>query len=188
MRKHPEFLGFGSLHPDYKDSFGQAEFCKEHGIRGIKLHPDFQKFDIDDKKAYHIYEAAEAAGLPVLFHMGDNRYDSLCPDKAQKSFKDFPNMVAFAAHLGGYQRWADAADVLADEKNVQFDTCSSLMFISPEVAKKQIMLFGIDKIFFGTDFPMWNHLDELGNIYGAWSFEEENKIILSENFKRFFGL
>lgn len=187
-KENPEFIGFGSMHPEHEDSFGQAKFCKENGLRGLKLHPDFQKFNIDDNSAYPIYEAAQAEGLPILFHMGDNRYDYSSPARLKNILRDFPNLIAFAAHLGGYQAWDKAAEVLTGEKNVYFDTCSSLMFISPETAKKQILNFGIEKIFFGTDFPMWGHLDELERFMNLGFSDEENKLLLSENFKRFFSL
>lgn len=75
---HPEFVGFGTLHPDYKDVETQIQFCLDNGLRGIKLHPDFQRFNIDDKRAYKIYECA-AGKLPILFHTGDNRYDFSSP-------------------------------------------------------------------------------------------------------------
>lgn len=186
--KNPGFIGFGSMHPDYEDIRAQIRFCREKGLRGLKLHPDFQKFDIDDRCAYHIYEAAEAEGLPILFHMGDDRYDYSSPARLKNILRDFPNLIAFAAHLGGYQRWNDAAEVLKGEKNVYFDTCSSLMFISPGAARKQILDFGIEKVFFGTDFPMWGHLDELERFMNLGFSEEENRAVLSENFKRFFGI
>ena len=64
---HPEFIGFGSIHPDYENIAGEIDRMIGLGLKGIKLHPDFQKFNIDDESAFPIYEAAEGR-LPVLFH------------------------------------------------------------------------------------------------------------------------
>ena len=75
---HPEFIGFGSLHPDYEDVAAEIDRMLSLGLRGIKLHPDFQKFNIDDERAFPIYKAAEGR-LPILFHTGDDRYDFLEP-------------------------------------------------------------------------------------------------------------
>lgn len=186
-RKHPEFIGFGTLHPDFENIEDEVERCISNGLRGIKLHPDFQHFKIDDDKAMKIYEAIKGR-LPVLVHMGDNRYDYSQPARLANVVKRFPELVVFAAHLGGYSQWDDAAVYLQHFKNVYFDTCSSLEFISPEFAKELIRAFGIEKIFFGTDYPMWDHMGELSRFIKLNLTEEENKLILSENFKKFFGI
>ena len=72
--------------------------------------------------------------------------------------------------------------------NIRFDTCSSLEFISPEFARDLIHGFGSDKVFFGTDFPMWNHEEELARFMRLGLSDDENRKILSENFKKEFGL
>ena len=42
---------------------------------GVKLHPDFQNFPIDDPRAYPMYDMIQSSGLPILMHMGDARSD-----------------------------------------------------------------------------------------------------------------
>ena len=81
VRLHPEqLIGFGALHPDFPDIAGETERIISLGLRGIKLHSDFQRFNIDDPKAFPIYEAAEGR-LPILFHCGDARYDYSSPKR-----------------------------------------------------------------------------------------------------------
>ena len=116
-KKHPEFVGFGTLHPDYEDIEGQVQVCIDNGLRGIKLHPDFQQFNIDDPKAYKIYEVTEGR-LPILFHTGDDRYDFSSPVRLRHVIDDFPNLTAFAAHFGGYQKWRESVEYLAGLENV----------------------------------------------------------------------
>lgn len=185
-RKHPEFVGFGTLHPDFEDIEGEVERCIENGLRGIKLHPDFQKFFIDDDKAFKIYEAIRGR-LPVLIHMGDSRYDYSRPLRLENVVKNMPDLKVFAAHLGGYERWSEAITCLYYD-NIRFDTCSSLEFISPEFAREIIYGFGVDKVFWGTDFPMWDHAEELLRFKNLNLTDSENKLILGENFKKEFNL
>ncbi len=185
--KHSEFVGFGTLHPDYMDPQTQVKFCMQNNLHGIKLHPDFQQFYIDDKKAYPIYEAAENK-LPILFHMGDNRYDYSSPARLKKILHDFPRLTAFAAHFGGYQRWDEAVCSLAGMPNVYFDTSSTMAFLPAEKVKQLIHAFGTDRLFFGCDFPMWQHLEELKRFMALKLTEKENRQILSLNFKQFFHL
>ena len=49
---HPEFVGFMTLHQDlnFEEMKGEVERCKKAGFKGVKLHPDFQKFYIDEEK------------------------------------------------------------------------------------------------------------------------------------------
>ena len=50
-REHGELIGFGAFHPDLTGEQAQqaVEQIERLGLRGVKLHPDFQKFDIDDR-------------------------------------------------------------------------------------------------------------------------------------------
>jgi len=185
-KKHPEFVGFGTLHPDFEDIEGEVERCIENGLRGIKLHPDFQKFYIDDDKAFKIYEAIRGR-LPVLIHMGDNRYDFSKPKRLENVVRNMSDLKVFAAHLGGYESWDEAITCLYYD-NIRFDTCSSLEFITPEFARDIIYGFGVNKVFFGTDFPMWDHAEELLRFKRLNLTDSENRLILGENFKKEFNL
>jgi len=68
--KNQCFIPFGTLHPDDPDFEKEITFLVENGIKGIKLHPEYQTFYIDDRRYYPIYEALEASGLVTLFHAG----------------------------------------------------------------------------------------------------------------------
>lgn len=186
--KHSEFIGFGTLHPDYVGGF-EEEICRciNGGLKGIKLHPDFQKFYIDSDKALKMYEPLQGR-LPVLFHMGDARYDYSAPERLARVMDMFPGLTAIAAHLGGYTTWERAQSCLAGKKNVWYDCSSSLAMLTPDQAAEYIRNLGTDKVFFGTDFPMWNHEGELIRFERLPLSENERKAVLSENFKRFFGL
>lgn len=191
---YPEFLGFGSLHPDYEKIDGPGSIAKEVdrmislGLRGIKLHPDFQHFDIDAPEAYSIYEAAEGK-LPLLIHMGDNRYDYSKPFRLANILKTFPKLTVIAAHLGGYSCW-DEVKALGNylgHPNIYIDTCSAIQFLPKEESVNIIRTHGVDKVFWGTDFPMWSHETELERFLNLGLTEDENRKILSDNAKKFFN-
>lgn len=183
---HPEFVGFGTLHPDFENIEKEVDRILSSGLRGIKIHPDFQEFYIDDDKAEKIYKAIEGK-LPILIHMGDPRYDYSRPKRLESVMKAFPKLDVFAAHLGGYERWDEAATCLFGE-NIHFDSSSSLEFLSPDYARDIIRNFGADKIFFGTDFPMWDHYSEIQRFMKLKLNDDENRKILGENFIKYFNL
>lgn len=185
--QHREFIGLGTLHPQSDDMERDFNQILELNLRGIKLHPDFQKFDIDSEEAYKMYEIAEGR-LPLLIHFGDRRYEYSAPKKLVQVHKDFPNLKIIAAHLGGYERWEEAQKYLAGMDNVWFDTSSSLDFMPKETAVKYIRNFGIERCFFGTDFPMWRHTSEFYNLMSLGFTHDENQMILADNLRNFFGI
>ena len=186
--KHPEFVGFITLHQDLTEEEIESEIALaiENGMKGIKLHPDFQKFNIDSDCAEKIYRAASGK-LPVLLHMGDDRYEYSKPKRLLNMAIKYPNVTFIAAHFGGYRCWEDA-EIYKGVQNVYFDTSSSLMFISKERAKRLIDLFGADRFFFGTDFPMWDATGELERFLDLPLSDHDRELILSENIKKVLGI
>lgn len=182
------FIGFMTLHPDMtKEEIDEAITLNvERGMRGIKLHPDFQRFYVDDKNAYKIYECAEGR-LPILFHAGDSRYEFSEPKRIANIAREFPSLTVIAAHLGGYSRWNEVS-VYENLQNVYFDSSSSSYFISPQDNADIIRMLGIDRVFFGTDFPMWNFKGEIERISSLPLSEEEFEKLFYKNAVNFFEL
>ena len=79
---HPYFdlVEDKSAYEETKRSFIEATVVSL-GLRGIKLHPDFQKFQIDCPKMDDVYEVMADLKLPVLVHAGDCRYDYSGPKR-----------------------------------------------------------------------------------------------------------
>lgn len=185
--QHECFYGFGTTHPDSADLEADIEQIKKFGLHGVKLHPDFQKFNADSPEAFKIYELIEGK-LPLLIHCGDARYDYSAPHRIKRIHDNFPKLQLLAAHLGGYQQWSEAEGILAGLENVRFDFSSSLAFLSPERAAHIIRKYGIGNCFFGSDFPMWSHEEEFERFLKLGFTEEENRKLLAGNFKEFLGL
>ena len=72
---HPEFIGFAAMQQDFEDPAAELQRAVELGLRGVKLHPDTQKVDMDDPRLMEVYAICEQLGLPVVIHTGDYRYD-----------------------------------------------------------------------------------------------------------------
>lgn len=184
MQKHPEFIGFMTLHQDLTEEEvnHEVEWAIENGFKGIKLHPDFQKFYVDENNAEKFYKAA-GDRLPILFHAGDNRFEYSKPQRIVNMAKKYSNVNFIAAHFGGYRCWDDAK-LYKGLKNVYFDTCSSLPFISAGKAKEIIDMLGAERFFFATDFPMWDAKGEMERFNAIELTEKERKMILCENVKK----
>lgn len=181
---HPEFVGFMTLHQDltFEEMKMEVERCKKAGFKGVKLHPDFQKFYIDEEKAENIYKAV-GSDFPILFHTGDDRYEFSKPHRLVNMAKKYPEVTFIGAHFGGYRCWDDVY-LYKGLNNVYFDTCSSLTFIDEKKAKEIIDMLGVERFFFGTDFPMWDAKGELERFMKIDLTDLEREMILSKNIKK----
>lgn len=161
VKAHPgQLIGFATLHPDHPHIEKEIDRAVSLGLRGIKLHPDFQHFRIDEDKALPIYEVLEGR-LPLLIHTGDTRYSFSEPERMARVLDRFPKLTAVCAHLGGWSEWEKAHHILAGRPNVWVDTSSSLYAIPKEAARRIIAHYGADRVLFGTDYPMWDPREEL---------------------------
>ncbi len=156
---HPEFYGFGTLHAAMEDITQELSRVASLGLKGIKLHPDTQLFDIDDPRLFPVYEMMRGK-MPLMLHMGDTRYTYSHPARLRRVLELFPGLQVIAAHFGGYSMYDTAMECLYDT-DCFLDISSSLMFMSPEKAVSLIDRYGAERLVYGTDFPLWDPVVEV---------------------------
>jgi len=189
VSENPEKLtGLGTLHPDSEDIKGDVEHLLELGLKGVKLHPDIQAFKIDDYRCLKIYELCEENGLPLLLHTGDNRYDYSNPNRLLPVLDIYKNMTVIGAHFGGWSIWEDACQKYGGKPNFYVDCSSSFNYINKETAKKLILHYGVDRVMFATDYPMWDYKKEIEYFLSLGLDESQKKNILNINAKKVFNL
>ncbi len=154
----PRFLGFGTVHAAMEQITEEVEYILSKGLRGIKMHPDSQVFAIDDPRLFPVYEQIQGK-LPVILHMGDQRFDYSHPARLRRVLELFPKLQVIAAHFGGYSMYETAYELLKD-KDCIFDISSSLMFMPEGVAERYINAYGAERMAFGTDYPLWDPVTE----------------------------
>lgn len=180
MHLHPEFVGFGTIQIGYEDFEAEIKRIRKAGMRGIKIHPDFQKFQADDPWMDKVYDVIAAEKMPVLFHAGDIRYDYSGPVRIAHVLEKHPDLDIVAAHFGGYTEWEASYEHLAG-KRLWFDTSSTLWKLPVSYAKKIIKKHGYENMLFGSDFPMWNHVEELKRFDQLGFTEKEREAVLYKN-------
>jgi len=185
VENHSNMIGFGTLHFSLEDVDAEVERIIVLGLRGIKLHPEFQCFVIDEQSMMPVYKAI-AGKLPLLIHMGDQNRDSSSPIRLARVLDMFPDLVVIAAHFGGYRMWEESRKYLFG-RNIFMDTSSSLAFLDPAAAVDMIRSHGAEKFMFGSDYPMWSHKDELDRFLRLDLSEAEREAILYHNAVKLFG-
>lgn len=179
-------LCLGTLHPDYENIDDELKRMKELGLLGLKLHPIFQEFKIDEEKALKMFEKI-GPDFPVLIHLGDKNTDHSTPIRLSRVMEKFPEITFIGAHLGGYSEWDDAMKYIIG-KNLYIDTSSALDFLTPDEAKKIIRLHGIDKVLFGTDYPLSDHSAEIQKLKKLKLTRTEYEKIYWKNAYKLFKL
>ena len=159
LQQHEEFIGFGTVHADMAGLNEEVERILNLGLKGIKMHPDSQRFAIDDLRLYPVYDAIQGK-IPVILHMGDQRYNYSHPVRLRRILERFPRLDVIAAHFGGYSMYHTARELLWDT-NCVFDISSSLMFMEKGVAERYINSYGAERMAYGTDYPLWDPVHEV---------------------------
>jgi len=186
LRKHPEVAVFGTLHPDYEDWEAELERLRAAGVRGLKFHPEFQGFWMDDRRLLPIIEAAWP-DFAFMFHVGDRlppERNPSCPFKMAALVRAFPRARMIAAHMGGYLHWPAALEVLAGS-GVYFDTSSTLPFIDDDLLRELWRRHPRERILFGSDYPLYDPGTEARQLQQRLGLSDAELEELQENGGRF---
>ena len=187
VQNHPGYLAFGTIYPGMDGFEEELDRMMELGLRGLKIHPDFQKLAIDDERGIETYRAIARRGLPVLFHMGDSRYDFSSPERLTNLLRRVPDLQAIAAHFGGWSIWPQAL-AHPQPDTVLFDTSSTTGMTDRDTVMRLIDQIGPDRLLFGTDFPMWSPKEELERFLALDLDESSRQKILYDNFMNLLHL
>ena len=157
-----DIFSFGSVFPFSADAFDELERIKDAGLLGVKLHPDYQGFCVDDEQLFPLYKKISSLGLITVFHAGFDYgfpppYGGM-PKAMAKAASRFDTPVV-AAHWGGINCNEEVLKHLCGLENVYFDCSFGYSMMPRYFAEKILEKHGADKILFGTDTP-W-HTAEL---------------------------
>jgi len=186
--RYPDrIVPFGALHPEVEDLEGTVNWMVEHGFKGVKIHPDMQKFAVDDPHVRPMMEAV-AGKLPLLTHCGDYRYDFDGPQRILHLHDEIPGLQIICAHFGGWDEWDRALEILPGHDGLIVDTSSSLFKWPAEKAVKMIRAIGVKNVLYGTDYPMWSPREEVERFMRLDLTDAEREDILWNNAARLLKL
>lgn len=156
QRGGTRIVPFASVHPLEEDWREILKGVSEAGFRGIKLHPDYQRFYVDDPSLKPFYREIARLGLVVLFHAGR---DLGLPEPVHATPARFANSMdlleqctTVIAHMGSYRYEREALDSICG-RNVYLDTSYSLGRMDKDTAKRIFSRHTPDRLLFGSDSP-----------------------------------
>lgn len=186
-----KLISFGGIHPESSDYKNELKYIKSLGIKGIKLHPDYQETYFNDISYKRIISYASELGLMIAVHAGldpKSPKDIHCtPEMAAEVISEVEPQQMILAHMGGNEMWDDVERCLIG-KNVYLDTAVVLDKMQPEQFVRMVRNHGADKILFATDSPWAGQKEYVDYFLSLSMTEEEQKNILYDNAKRLLNL
>lgn len=186
----PKLIPFGTYHPDDSNWLDEIRRLREAGIKGIKLHPEFQGIDLADSRLKDFFAEVER-DFVLMVHVGDRKTSHTnlsTPQKLAAILDEFPNLRVIAAHMGGYLFWEEVLHNLVG-RDLYFDTSSTFSYIDPQLLRQLFLKHSLDRILFGSDYPLRSPqqdlllLDEI-----TWLSCEAKEGIRGKNCARLLGL
>ena len=148
-------IPFGSVYPWAEDALDELERIKAMGMKGIKFHPEYQNFYVDDEKMKPLYKKASQLGFIILFHAGEDIGFSApyhaTPERLRTAAKWIDSPMV-CAHWGGANMGEEVMKHLCDIP-VYFDTAFGYASMPKPRAQRILDKKGVDWFLFGSDCP-----------------------------------
>ncbi|MBP3580329.1 MAG: amidohydrolase [Clostridia bacterium] len=194
LLENPRIIPFGSVFPGSDTALTEIERLHKSGVKGIKMHPEYQDFYIDEDRVAPIYKKCGELGMIVLLHCGgDVAYEPPyhgTPELIEKIVNKFCDTTFVAAHMGGFDLWEEFANTVKPHKNLYIDTSmtNTAKHLDNEIGHRIFETHGYDKFLFGSDSPWERHYKSMEKLYSYGFSDEVNKKILGENAVKLLGI
>ena len=165
VQKYPDRLtGFSCFDPLSPEGAEEAERCFKEGLRGVGELAIYDSPLTDEiiSKMSDVMNICQKNNAPLLIHTNEpvgHQY----PGKQDITLKQIFNLVKtcpdnrlILAHWGGgiFFFTLLKKEVKEAFKNVWFDTAASPYLYNGGIYKAAVEIMGMEKILFGTDFPL----------------------------------
>ena len=145
-----------SVHPTDPDRFDHLQQIKDQGFVGLKLHPYYQDFFLDDPELLEFYAKIQELDLMVVMHTGYDigypRIRRANPKRILNLLQMVPGLRLITTHLGGWDEWADVRELLTGLP-IYMEISFALDFLDQIRLRDLIENHPPEYILFGTDSP-----------------------------------
>jgi uncharacterized protein len=175
---------FGTLYPESEDFEDEIAALTSLHVKGIKFHPEYQNFYIDNPRFFRMYDALQSSAMIVVFHAGKDPGPFTCDHALPPAFatihRNFPRLTMVAAHMGGWKVWDDVKKHILGS-SLYFDTAAVREFMAPEEFIRLARKHGTHRILFGTDSPWFDQGADIRWIDSLKITQEEKERIFFKN-------
>lgn len=194
MLQNKHLVPFGSVFPGSETFKEELKSLKEAGVKGVKLHPEYQQFYLDSPEALSVFDECQKLGLIVSFHAGEDiGYPPPIhaePSRINNVVRMFPSLTFLAAHFGGYGIWEDVAQSLEAHDNLYLDTSmtATVAKLDTKTALRIISQHGVEHILLGSDMPWERESVSIEKVKSYGLSYDDTELILGKNAARLLKL
>lgn len=181
---------FPSVHPGDPLAVERIGQIARAGFKGVKMHPYYQDFCIDDPALSPLYTALCDHGLMLALHTGFDiafeRVEKASPRQIAGVISRFPELKLVTTHLGGWQQWDEVERYLTG-RPVYMETSWSLEYLDAGQSRRMLLNHPAEYLLFGTDSP-WTDQGASIRAMAAMELPEElHQKMFCENAARLLG-
>jgi predicted TIM-barrel fold metal-dependent hydrolase len=184
-------IPFPSFHPDDPDAVANINRIADAGFRGIKMHPYYQGFLLDEERMLALYEKIRDRGLVLVMHTGFDigfpRQRIADPARVLKVLARVPDLKLVTTHLGAWDMW-DEVEALLLGRPIYMDISYSLDFLAPQRARHILLSHPQEYILFGTDSPWAAQASVITQVKELSLGAEREAALFSRNAMALLGL
>lgn len=183
VRQHPSrFVGFAVANPWCEEAaVEELKRALGEGLRGLKFHPTFQGFSVNDPIAYPLVEVAARHGVPVYVHTGTAHFGE--PFKLAELARRYPEVTFIMGHAGASDFWYDLPRCHQFALNILFETSRN----GPANYNHMALNIGADYLVFGSNAPESLYPLEMANIRDVFKEQADLDKIFGLNMARALG-
>lgn len=175
-----------SVHPDDPELETHLRMIAAAGFPGIKVHPYYQDFYLDDPDL--LWRVAAETGMLVVSHTG---FDAAFPDRKRRADPErilrvldrHPELKLVTTHLGAWEDW-DEVEAKLVGKPVYMEISYAFGRIPDARIRDIFNAHPAGYILFGTDSPWTSQQETLRSLTGLRLDPALERGILQENGER----
>lgn len=184
---HPDrFSLFCAVDPFHPDPAARLErIMQECPVHGIKIHPTLTGLNPSDERMFRLMDLARRKNLPVVIHTGTFPFDTGGWDDVSllaPALSRFSDVTVVLAHIG----WDQYRKVIALAQRFS-NVCVETSWQPARVIKLAVDELGVERVFFGSDYPLLKQEYALAHLAEALS-ADELRMVASQNAMRLLGL
>jgi predicted TIM-barrel fold metal-dependent hydrolase len=173
-----------SVHPEDPKASERVYQIKAEGFKGIKLHPYYQEFFIDEERLFPLYDAVCKHNLMLVMHTGfDIAFPPIRradPEKIMRVLDQFPSMRLITTHFGSWKLWEEVEKSIIGRK-VYMELSFALEFLREDEVRSMIMAHPREYILFGSDSPWTSQEDSVSLVRRLDLGGEMERLIFRDN-------
>ncbi len=183
---------FMSAHPADPDLDRHLDEIQALGFRGVKVHPYYQGYALDDPEVWPFFRKLADRGFVVECHCGydvgyPGRCDACGPREIAALLRNVPGLVFIAAHLAGCAGFPPHSTDELLELGCYADTSALSRDWMKDEQMRILRSWPTERLLFGTDFP-WVKYDEAVRWVRSVRKEEDWEAVFGGNARRLLGL